>query len=129
MGHHGRMATLTAPARRRRTTPPRRLRVVQDPIPEVDPVTAILATVADRQQRRFRGMGASVGKSSVVHRVELVDWISGTRMPAPACHVGMAAGDPTRLRPVAGQVTCQRCLSQARRSSARDGDPRQLPLF
>ena len=123
------MATLTAPARRRRTTPPRRLRVVQDPIPEVDPVTAILATVADRQQRRFRGMGASIGRSTVVHRVELVDWLGGTRMPAPACHVGMAAGDPTRLRPVAGPVTCQRCTTQARRSSTRHIDPAQLPLF
>ena len=123
------MAALTAPTRRRRTAPPRRRRAVQDPIPEVDPVTAILATVADRQQRRFRNMGASVGRSRVVHRVELVGWLAGTQIPAPACHVGVAAGDPTRLRPVAGAVTCQRCTTQARRSSVSHVDPGQLPLF
>ncbi|GAB3212634.1 hypothetical protein ACQEU5_23585 [Marinactinospora thermotolerans] len=101
---------------------------------DAEPLIEVLAALARRQSEAFRGHNAVVGGSRVVHAVEEVSWIGGATMPAPACHVGVHGGDPTRLRPTRAEVTCRRCRArrQARRagggSAPRVVDPAQLSL-
>lgn len=94
-----------------------------------DPAAASMALIAARETARFRGMGMSIGGSSVVHAVASTPWFNQTRVPAPACHTGF---DPRldRRTPSRGEITCGNCIRRTRGIDLLTGAPQgQEALF
>jgi hypothetical protein len=76
----------------------------------------IEALAADLRAR-FNGKRLRIGSSTTVHECELVVWIGGVQVPAPACHTGFAL-DPTRLHPDDAPADCQLCTGSRRSPGA-----------
>lgn len=84
--------------------------------------------VAAQLRAQFEGQQLCIGGSSTVHNQELVPWLAGIRVPAPACHTGFAP-DPSRLRPTTAEADCQLCTGRSRPSRSRTPDvPGQLTI-
>lgn len=83
----------------------------------------LAVTLRRRRQELATAEGARIGQGTVVHALTTHLW-AGVEVPAVACH---AAVDPLRLYPVAGPVTCRRCLGRSR--GGREQVPGQTSLL
>lgn len=85
---------------------------------------------ATSQRIAFDGMNLHVGKSSVVHAVNWVDWIDDLTLPAPACRQGFAGhGAHGELRSTSWPVTCRRCRRLRGDQASTSDEPHQQALF
>jgi hypothetical protein len=90
---------------------------------------ALLAVSAAFAAQRFSGgQRGRVSKRGAVHDVAWVDWF-GVDVPAPACHVGTAGYDFTRLQPTTDAVTCKRCQRGNAARAAPIIEPRGAQLL
>lgn len=78
--------------------------------PSAPEVEHLAVTLRRRRAELADAEGARIGQGTVVHGLTTHMW-AGIEVPAVACH---AAVDPLRLHPVAGPVTCRRCLGRSR---------------
>ncbi len=69
-------------------------------------------SAAHARQAFVGGRAGRLRRGGAVHAVTLRPWW-GVDVPGPACHVGTAGWDFTRLEPTSDGVTCRRCLRSA----------------
>lgn len=93
------------------------------PHPTTSEAQHLAVTLRRRREELAEAEGARIGQGTVVHALTTHLW-AGVQVPAVACH---AAVDPLRLHPVAGPVTCRRCLGRSR--AAREQVPGQTSLL
>ena len=93
------------------------------PHPTTSEVAHLAVTLRRRREELAEAEGARIGQGTVVHALTTHLW-AGVQVPAVACH---AAVDPLRLHPVAGPVTCRRCLGRSR--AVREQVPGQTSLL
>ena len=93
------------------------------PHPTASEVAHLAVTLRRRREELSAAEGARIGQGTVVHALTTHLW-AGVQVPAVACH---AAVDPLRLHPVAGPVTCRRCLGRSR--AVREQVPGQTSLL
>ena len=79
----------------------------------MDPLTGLLSVVAGQAAARFEAANVLVRRSRVVHAVAMSPWMAGTRLPGPACHVGVSGFALEDLHPTTESVSCLRCLRAA----------------
>lgn len=84
-----------------------------------------------RTMRDFDGRNGQFDGGRAVHAVAPLPWIDGLQVPGPACHTPAGAFDPAVFQPVAGDVTCRRCLRSpaARAAAASTIDENQMDLL
>src|SRR5699024_7377892 len=93
------------------------------PPPSTSAVAHPAVTLRRRREALAAAEGARGGQGTVVHALT-THLGAGVQVPAVACH---AAVGPLRLHPVAGPVTCRRCLGRSR--AVREQVPGQTSLL
>lgn len=66
--------------------------------------------VALARAATFAGQNLIIGRSNIVHRTAMAEWMGVLEHPAPACHQGWSGfGLGTDLHPTRSPVTCLKC--------------------
>lgn len=82
------------------------------------PLDDLFRPVAQARAAEFAGRNLIIGRSNIVHDVDMAAWMGVLQHPAPACHQGWSGfGLGTDLHPTRSPVTCKKC---------KHGDPYQL---